>query len=363
MVYKALLEGLRQRGGNIQLKVFDEYAPALATALLKKYPAKDTTNAEEKFIHQRTAIDIAGDYSLKSLEPDLKAFLSEGHRLGWTIRGAALRSLMKINPANASLGANIVEKDSVREYQRRIAFVMAEFPGKDINSALGGVKTIPSDVQEAVVIALAGSPQGKDIVIAKVKAGEILPRILIARRAEEQLMNKATDRQKKEIATLTADLAPVSDERQKLIDQRLAAFELLDRKAIDVAAGKRVFEQNCGVCHKTTGEMAVGPQLDGIGKTGARGLMEKILDPNRNVSRAFRNYTITLKDGTVRSGLLRREEGQTKVYADVTGKEFSVQNKDIAEQKLSNYTLMPDAFGETIPENEFHELIGYLLTL
>jgi putative heme-binding domain-containing protein len=103
--------------------------------------------------------------------------------------------------------------------------------------------------------------------------------------------------------------------------------------------------------------------LDGIGKTGARGLMEKILDPNRNVSRAFRNYTITLKDGTVRSGLLRREEGQTKVYADVTGKEFSVQNKDIAEQKLSNYTLMPDAFGETIPENEFHELIGYLLTL
>jgi len=51
-----------------------------------------------------------------------------------------------------------------------------------------------------------------------------------------------------------------------------------------------------------------------------RGLVEKILDPNRNISKAFQNYTIKLKDGTVKSGLFRRDEGQSKVFADITGK-------------------------------------------
>jgi putative heme-binding domain-containing protein len=363
LVYKALLDGLNQRGGNVRLKVFDEFAPTLAEGILKKYPATDTVEVEEKFIHQRTAIDIAGDYKVRSLEPALKAFLSEGHRLGWTMRGAALRSLIKIDPSNASVGADIVAKDSVREYQRRIVAVLGEFPGKPVNNALGPLKVIPLEVQEAVVIALAGSPEGKDIVFRKVKSGEIVPRALIGARAEERILSKATPQQQKEFASLTADLEPISEEKQKLIDQRLANFELIDRKSIDAPAGRLVFEQNCGVCHKTGGEMGVGPQLDGIGKTGARGLMEKILDPNRNVSKAFKNYTITLKDGTIKTGLFRRDEGQSKVYADITGKEFAVRRSDIADEKVSKYTLMPDAFGETIPENEFNQLVGFLLTL
>jgi putative heme-binding domain-containing protein len=363
LAYKAIVEGLNQRGGNVQLKIFDEYAPALAQKLLQLYPPADTTDVEEKYIHQRTAIDIAGDYRVTSLEPVLKTFLSEGHRIGWTMRGAALRSLMKINPANASLGADILEKDSVREYQRRIVVVMGEFPGKAINDELGSIKVIPTEAQEAVVVALAGTSEGKDIVFKKVRAGEILPRAITGPRAEERLLSNANARQQKEFAALTADLVPISEEKQKIINQRFAAFQLLNKSSLVAASGKQVFDQNCGVCHKTGGEMGVGPQLDGIGKTGARGLIEKIIDPNRNVSKAFQNYTIKLKDGSVKTGLFRRDEGQSKVYADITAKEFSVQRGDIVEETPSKYTLMPDSFAETIPEGEFHELIGYLLTL
>jgi len=92
-------------------------------------------------------------------------------------------------------------------------------------------------------------------------------------------------------------------------------------------------------------------------------LTEKILDPNRNISQAFKNYTIRLKDGTVKSGLLRREEGQSKVFADLTGKEFTIANGDVAELKLSKYTLMPDSFESTIPEKDFNLLVNYLLSL
>jgi hypothetical protein len=70
-----------------------------------------------------------------------------------------------------------------------------------------------------------------------------------------------------------------------------------------------------------------------------------------------------LKDGTVKSGLFRRDEGQTKVFADITGKEFTVSKSDVAEEKLSKFTLMPDSFESTIAEKDFNLLVNYLLSL
>jgi putative heme-binding domain-containing protein len=98
-------------------------------------------------------------------------------------------------------------------------------------------------------------------------------------------------------------------------------------------------------------------------KWGARALAEKILDPNRNVSESFRNYIIKLKDGKVLGGLLRREEGEVIVFADITGKEFSVAKSEIAEQTASKYTLMPDHFGDVLSQKDFNMLVEYLLSL
>ena len=63
------------------------------------------------------------------------------------------------------------------------------------------------------------------------------------------------------------------------------------------------------------------------------------------------------------TGLLRREEGQVIVFADITGREFSVPKNQIAEQKASKYTLMPDHFGQVLSQDEFNALLKYLLSL
>ncbi|MEJ0054329.1 MAG: hypothetical protein WDN75_00955 [Bacteroidota bacterium] len=90
-------------------------------------------------------------------------------------------------------------------------------------------------------------------------------------------------------------------------------------------------------------------------------LAEKILDPNRNISEAFRSYTIKLKDGKVLTGLFRREEGAVIVFADFAGKEFSVPKKEIVEQKASRFSVMPDNFGTSLTQDEFNALLAYLL--
>ncbi len=151
-----------------------------------------------------------------------------------------------------------------------------------------------------------------------------------------------------------------NEEIQILIDKRLDDFQL---SANAIAGGSEAFVLHCTPCHQIKGNGgSIGPQLDGIGNWGARALTEKILDPNRNISKAFINYNIKLKDGTNQTGLFRREEGELLVFANAGGQEFTIAKDKIAEKKASPFTLMPDHFSRVIEEEDFYLLLNYLLS-
>src|SRR5262249_55082848 len=156
---------------------------------------------------------------------------------------------------------------------------------------------------------------------------------------------------KKQFEELTKDISPVDSARQALILERLQQFEqaMQSEHKPQVDSGKLVFVKNCSPCHSVDTEGGdIGPNLDGVAQWGPKALAEKILDPNRNISENFRMYSIRMKDGKVSSGLYRREEGAVVIFADLSGKEFSIAKKDIAEQTPSKLTLMPDNFKETL---------------
>jgi putative heme-binding domain-containing protein len=129
------------------------------------------------------------------------------------------------------------------------------------------------------------------------------------------------------------------------------------------AKGEQVFKQSCALCHSIDGRGAViGPQLDGVGGRGLDRLLEDILDPSRNVDRAFRTSLLILKDGDVQTGLFRREEGAMIVLAESTGKEISVPKAEVRERRESETSLMPDNFSDLIPPDDFNNLLAFLLS-
>lgn len=363
LVFKGMQQGIARRGAK-ETTQLQSWGTALARSLLEKYPAEVRQAAPEVFAKQRFASDLAGKYKMRNAEPSLLAFFKEGSTADADVKLAALRSLMILDANKHAALAGRILKDTVpSQFKNRVAALLGDFSGPAINHVLADVKNAPPDLQSAVVMSLAASPEGKNIIFRKVKSGELLPRTLIEPKVEERIMLNISPRQQQEYKAITAKLEPVSKERQTLIDTRLIEFgSLTDRAPID--SGKMVFRQHCSTCHSIGNDGgAIGPQLDGVGKWGPRALAEKILDPNRNVSEAFRNYTITMKDGKVMSGLFRREEGQVIVFADMTGKEFSVAKNEIAEQKPSKYTLMPDHFGNVLSQEELNALLQYLLSL
>lgn len=157
---------------------------------------------------------------------------------------------------------------------------------------------------------------------------------------------------------------PVSPEQRKQLDTLITSRSAAYAKAKpDIAAGKSIFGTHCAVCHQVRGIGGlIGPQLDGISTRGTERLCEDILDPNRNVDAHFHLHTLTLKDGTTFSGFLKGEVGQVLIIADAAGQEHRISKNDLSKDTTSPMSLMPPAFGQTLDEKSFVNLLGYLMS-
>jgi putative heme-binding domain-containing protein len=221
------------------------------------------------------------------------------------------------------------------------------------------MKMLPGRLQLKLAQSLAGTASGADSLIQLVSQGQAPAALLRERTVKEKLTATKPENAKK-IQELTQSLSPASEQLQKVIDKRRTGFNSARATA---AKGEQIFTQTCRTCHQLDGQGGlVAPQLDGIGNRGLERLCEDVLDPNRSVDQAFRVTLVVLTDGDVVSGLFRREEGETIVLADATGKEISIPKKKIQEKKQSESSLMPDNFGELLSQEDFNNLMAFLLT-
>jgi len=210
-------------------------------------------------------------------------------------------------------------------------------------------------VQIKLAQALAGSTAGAEYLL-----NSSPPALLLDRTVKEKLLAAKVPNTAARIDKLTHGLSAPNDALQKLVERRQRKFDPAKSRASE---GANIFQQNCAVCHQVDGNGGlVGPQLDGIGNRGLERLCEDVIDPNRNVDPAFRSTLIVLKDGDVQSGLFRREEGETIILAESTGKEISIPKNQVSERRQSENSLMPENFGELLTDEQFNNLLAFLLS-
>lgn len=358
----AMNQGMIQRGSkpNASLKAWHV---ELATYFLEHLPGEEQAWSDEIKLRQKYAAGIADRYKLTALTPHLET-LAACVAADEDSRAAAASALMSINPEkHASFVSEFVsngeESLKMREMFAR-ALGQSELPQARV--LLGqGLKAAPPELQTVIASILANNGEGKTQLMQLIREGYAPARLLKRRRVEEALLVDIKPKQQQEYEALTANVQPIKEERQELINKRLADFDPEGKTAV---MGKMIFDQKCSMCHEIDKEGGmIGPQLDGIGNWGREALTTKILDPNRNISENFRNYNITLKNGKTVTGLYRRDEGQMLVLASPTGEEFSIDKQDIKEKIASKYTVMPDDFSSSIVKEDFDALMVYLLSI
>ena len=216
--------------------------------------------------------------------------------------------------------------------------------------ALAGCNTQVDGASDATVEQQTANPQG---AATKAFLDRIQEYVAFHNNVEKMVPALKETANPEEIAKREAALGAA------LIKQRTARFA---SAKTDKEAGAKLFAKHCAACHRIGDQGGkVGPNLDGVGVRGLERLLEDTLDPNRNVDAAFRARVLNLTDGTTKTGLQLRTEGQVLVFADNEGKEFRVSTQEVETNRETNLSPMPANVADIVPEAEFRHLMAYLL--
>ncbi len=362
-MFHALIRGIQSNGLRSTLTI------TMMDAMLNRVGLElNQGDREAKFAAFRFLADLPSvlpqgvTYSLEqSPKPILARLIAEAKQPD-DLRGAALDILMKLD---SKIGLVTSEKliDAVETspiLRERAALILAASVDRNHKQAAkDAIKSVPYRSGVVIATALAGNAVGGEILLEAVKQGKAPARVLQEKLVLDRLRAARIENLDKQLAELTKGLQPADQKLAELIKQRTVKFTSAKP---DKEAGLKLYTKHCAACHKI-GEAGgkVGPNLDGIGVRGLERLLEDTLDPNRNVDAAFRARVLNLTDGTTKTGLMLRVEGEVLVMADDMGKEFRVPTKDIEKNRETMLSPMPANFGEVIPEAEFFLIVAYLL--
>ena len=353
------------RSGFVEITDGDSgtaYAWLAVTRFEPKLPQLALADPKSAAQKKTVAADIARGLNLTVLTPALSAVFVE-RKNDTDARAAAARTLIALDSSThaAAIAAAIASADEPDALRERLAVVLGEVKSPGVCQRVAdAMPTASSRLQQSFATALSANRCGAVVLITAIENGKASVTVLRDKATVDRLLASGADEEDARLRELLKKLPPANAAADQLIAARRAAF---DPARADATRGADVFTRNCAVCHAIEGKgAAIGPQLDGIGGRGADRLFEDILDPNRNVDRAFRLTLVTKKDGGIVSGLLRREEGAQLVLADLTGQEQGVAKADVQNRQETETSLMPPVFGDVIPPAELNDLLAYLLS-
>ncbi|MSQ95317.1 MAG: c-type cytochrome [Gemmataceae bacterium] len=133
----------------------------------------------------------------------------------------------------------------------------------------------------------------------------------------------------------------------------------------DAEAGARIFFHpklaGCYKCHRIDGRgQDVGPDLSSIGRTDRRHILESILMPSNTVAPHYVAWHLETTAGKVQSGMLLHTHLDEYTYLDVKGTRFKLKTADLAEQRPTTTSIMPDGLVDRMTDQEVRDLLAYL---
>ncbi len=331
---------------------FGRFEPAL--------PQLALVDPQQAGMRPAIGAELARSLKLAALHPVVAKIFNTATDV--TTRAAAGRAWISFNAIAAVPAVEGIVRDAAQPELLRaeLAAQLGESTeSRQLQVVVAALTNAPSRLQAKFASALAATAAGTEQLLAATEAGRVPARILQNKALADRLGASGAREAKERLAALTKNLPPADAAVQKLIDATRAAFNPAKARA---ERGAAVYVKNCAVCHQIAGQGAlIGPQLDGIGGRGLERIVEDVLDPNRNVDKAFRSTLFIMKDGEVNSGLFRREEGETVVVAESTGKELRFPKTQVKERRESETSLMPGNLAEIVSAAELQDLLAYLL--
>lgn len=331
---------------------------AWSLALAGRLLARDVEQAV------RDGLDLAREMRLTELHPAVASLTSNESPFGG-LRQPAIDACVAIDSGRSIelLSSILGDGGDALDVRQKAASALAGINNDETRVVLlAQLKTAPDRVAAAIAAGLAASPAGAEALLSAIADGKASPRLLQDRVVDQRLRAANLPDFDPRLEKLTAGLPSVDERVAGLLNERRERFQKTDE--FDLARGQAAYKKACAACHRLGGQgPKIGPELDGVGFRGVDRLLEDLLDPSRNVDGAFRSTQVTTTAGQTISGLKLRDEGQVLVLADAKGMEVRIPHGEIEEQHVTPLSPMPANVIDVVPEPDFYQLLGFLLSL
>lgn len=323
-------------------------------------------NPSEQVGNRQIACQVIDDFGLQRLQGDVMRLLRTAKSN--QLKSRLCQTLIQLNPelkgrSIFDIGAQLASTSKIWDAaENQLLDAIVEFDRESMQELVKkSLQTMSIGEQERVADLLSADGEGRSYLLELLEAGTISTAVL----RNETVLLKLRSHQQGEFNSIidqfVARMPDTQPELEKLIMRRKQLVMVSDGNAEE---GKKVFVKNCANCHQLSGQGAqVGPNLDGIGNRGLDRLMDDILMPNQNVDAAFRASLLSTVDGRLLNGFIRKSEPESSqiTMVDSQGKELVIRKDEIENQKKTTVSPMPANFSETIAEQDFVDLLSYLL--
>ncbi len=214
---------------------------------------------------------------------------------------------------------------------------------------------LPSELQDAAFAQIIKRGDWSMALVESIKSGKVTLAVL-GPNSVHRLRTHSDKAVAKRAGEVIDELrGPEVKEKNALIAKLTPDVE----KTGNVENGKKLFVQNCAVCHKFNGEgKEVGPDLSGMGAHGPAELLVAILDPNREVDPSFHAWSFETKDGETYDGVIA-SENRTAVRVRNNSAETELKITDISSRRNTGRSLMPEGF-EALGGEALRDMLAYI---
>ena len=225
----------------------------------------------------------------------------------------------------------------------------------DLDFLIAEFASLPAAARDEVGARLLSSAKGSTAFLEAIRTGK-----LTLADAPASLVENLRRHADAGVQKLASEVLPPIVKRADVIARYQPALAAKG----DPAKGKMVFMKACIACHQThEGEgILLGPPIATFATAGAETLLERILDPNREVAPQYQAYTFEFQDGTSATGFIASENATETTLRMPGGIDKTFPRTEVSSMKGLGQSLMPEGLEATVPVEEMADLIAYLLS-
>ena len=271
-------------------------------------------------------IQVFGELRTRDAVPVLLALAREEKRL--ELRSAALGALQLY--ASAELAGDI----------------LALFP------------VLPSPLKPAAFGILTARPGAAEVLLQGVESGRF-PKAEVPSTVVRRLQLVPGGGFQERVNALWPNVHPAGGPELEREITRLTG--VIDATTGSPYAGKKLFLNQCGVCHRLFGKGAeVGPDLTAYPRSDLATLLLNVVNPNAEIREGYEAFFVETRDGRTLTGFIADRDGQTVVLRTPDGQTVPLPRAEVVRLDPAGSSLMPEGLLSGLKDQEVRDLFAYL---